>query len=800
MSNSGKFQRAHFWPELGYDTHYFNPDAYENLVKFAEQDPDEIMIVIDGALTRLDRPEVLNKRLSHWDDTDRECHEASELIPNYEQSQHMRDIQFEILRERMAELRKRLPDREKHHLVLCINNDDTQFTASKLLLDLLIHRKATIALQIKVLSETKKRISVEQRKSQQTVDAHKKVTAKFNKTKQDRAVLRAGKAARTDLGAQIKHLRKVQAKVIAKQEELNLYREQKIRPKHQHLTKTLVEDLQQRYRAICKDFNIKYIDRPGRLLKFGKAANDYTIKYAHSGHKTWAAVRGREKSFTKSVVQANQIEHDNEIKKITAEAVAQRVHSHVESGHAGAGFTTTQKLKDHPAETNFKGNSSYDPTIAGQEEYVDISMAIPFEDQTRIASFVENNEQVRMSLGKPGGTRSHAVFDRFMNNSVSGLMMKTRSLEDGRIWTRYIQYQDFVDGTVLEQPERYWTTWLTSDEHLGAEGENPMVRDGMFALYEEHAKKPFSFHGKPAQLAGFISGGDTGEAMSISWNRRYDDRRDPQELLQEYVAQFSQLNPGKAEEVLALAIKMVSDTMGGNPSSMRVVMERVATYYWRFLNITLKVSPWKWAHVSVPGNHADGELQKIGLRETDFFGRDLKAKEIGVFEVGISERGLPDSQVGARVGLGGYGDARIIQIKDYGIGVGNKPLPGQVPINLVVQHDPSGPDMEGIIGAGRQAGADLTLSGHTHVNGVQLYRTKLNQWSVACRLSTLQGVTMTQKKYAGTLARTQAGCRIIMPKPGNFAIQTLSAADLREVGQQYNLEQAKAEVAKAKQE
>ncbi len=794
-SANKKVQRAYFFSEIGYDTHIFNPVAYENLVKFAEQDPDEIMIVIDGALTRLDRPEILNERLTYWKMSERECDAVSETVKNYEQSQHMLKVQFEILNERMAELRQHLPDPTKHHLVLYIANDDTQYSASKLALDLLIHRKATIAMDIKNLTQDKKRISAENKKSQQKLKAHKKVAAEFNKTKQDRAVLKAGKATRASINQQLKDLKQVEKKITANQEDLNLYREQKIRPKHQHVTRTLVENIQQRYREICKKYTIKFIDRPDRLLKFGKAADDYNIKYAHSGHKTWTPVRDRDESLTKSVVQKNQKRYVKLIKKVAGETAAEQADSFIESGHHGIGFSTMQKVKDDPAETNFKGNSSYDPTIAGEEDYVDISLAIPFEDQVAIARFLENNEQVRMSLGKPNGTRSHEVFNRFANDSVSGLMMKTKCLDDGHIWTRYIQYSDFVDGSVLENPEKYWATYWTSDEHLASQEENPTVRNGVVALMEAHAKQPLDFHGKSALLLNYVSGGDTGESMNISWNRRYDDRRDPEELLKENIEKLAQLNVNNPKEVMDLAVKMVSDTMSGNPGSMRVVKERVAAYYQRFLDITLPVSPSKWLHASVPGNHADGEGQKTGERETDFWGRDLKAKGIGLFEVGISEHGRPDSRVNARVGFGGYGDARIIQIEDYGIGVGNKLLPGQIPINFVLQHDPSGPGMSGIIGAGRQANADLTASGHTHENGVRLYRTELNKFSVALRLSTMQGVGMIQKKYASSLPRTQAAHRTIMRKPGDFAINTLSAGYLRKIGQKYDLQRTEAAIA-----
>ena len=777
-TNSKKnVQRVYFLSEVAYDAYFHNDIAYENLLKFIEQDPDEKMLVVDGALTRLDRPEILNNLLTFWDKNESECRAASDLVPNYEQCQKMLDIQLNILDKKLANLRKRFPHPQTH-LVLYIDNDDTQFTVSRILLELLINRRAQIGIALKELAGEKKKLTAE----------HNKLKQEFQN---DKPTLKVRKTKREKINRQIKALKKVEADRVAREQELNLYREQKIRPTHQFVTKMFVERLGQMYKDICDEHKVKYIDHP-KVLKFGKTANDFAVKYTHSGHKTWVPVLKRDESIVRSVL-ANQAQYNDLIKKVAGEAEVERVDAYVESGHHGIGFATWQKLRDDPEETNFKGNSSYDPTIARQKDHVKICLAIPFEDQERIARYTENQEQVRMSLGKPIGSRSHEVFRRFNNASVSGMLMLTRD-EDGLIWTRWIQYQDFKDGSALKQPERYFATWASSDEHLGSPEENPMVRDGLFALYKAHTEKPLSFHGKPLQLAGFISGGDTAEATTVRWDRRYDDRRDPEELLDENIAKLVQLNPNNAREVLALALKMTSDTMSGFPGSMRVMMERVVRYYLRFLDVTLPVSQLKWAHLSVPGNHGDGPLRGHGLRETDFFPPHLKAKGIGVYEVGISDHGRPDPKVEARVGLGGYGDARIIHVTDYGLDVKGKPLFG--PNNVLIQHDPDGPGTSGLVGAARKAGADVAFAGHIHENWVKLFRIGLNQFRVAYRFSTVQGVTMTEKKYASSPPRTQAAHCVIMPKPGDFAEKALPAAYLREIGEKYNLQ--KIETAKAK--
>lgn len=762
MPNTNKkVQRAYFFSEMAYDAHFFNSVAYENLLKFVEQDPDEIMIVVDGALTRLDRPEILNDLLTYWNKSESECRNISEVVKNYEQSQHMLRIQFEILDERMAELRKRLPNAEKHHLVLCVEGDDTQYTVSKLLQDLLIHRKAQIDMAIKVKVGEKKRMAEEYKKAKQ----------KFEK---DQPALKERKSRRESLNRQIEGLKRVEAQIVANKEELSLYREQKIRPTHQFVTATLIESIIQAYRKICKKYNIKFIDRPARLLKFGKTAGDFVIKYAHNGHKTHVPTLARHEAFTHSVVE-----------KVIGDVEAERVDAHVEGGHSGIGYSTTQKTKDDPAETNFQGQADYDPTIAPLENYAKICMAIPFEDQELIAKFMENEEQTRMSFGKPIGSRSHEVFRRFSNGSVSGMFMLTRC-EDGLLVPRYIQYKNFLDGSVLKQPKRYWAIWATSDEHIGSPEENPTVRDGFQKLFEEHSKKPFNFHGKPVHLGGYISGGDTGEPPLVAWNRRYDNRRSPTKLLVENIEKLVRLDTSNAEAVLALAVQLVSDTMDGQSHSVEVMMARVAEYYLYFLDILLSIkSALKFLVVVTKGNHGDGPLRPNGQGEDHDFKVILAERKIGALVVGLSAH-YPKSPNTVRVGLGGHSDARNINIPDYGLDVNGEALFG--PVNLLVHHDPQGSGFSGMIGAARKVGANNVLAGHTHVNGIKLFRNGLNQFSVAQRLSTVTGVTVTEKYYASSLPRTQAAHWMIMFGPGDYAEKTLPAAYLRKVGQKTNLQ------------
>ncbi|MBW2997187.1 hypothetical protein KY349_02485, partial [Candidatus Woesearchaeota archaeon] len=88
------------------------------------------------------------------------------------------------------------------------------------------------------------------------------------------------------------------------------------------------------------------------------------------------------------------------------------------------------------------------------------------------------------------------------------------------------------------------------------------------------------------------------------------------------------------------------------------------------------------------------------------------------------------------------------------------------------------------IGAGKNAGADLSIAGHTHDNRMRLYKTGDNTWSVAYKLVTLQGVSPTEKYYAASVPRTQAAHKIVMPMPGDFSEQAIPVTYLREQGRE----------------
>lgn len=739
--------RVYFLSEVGYDTHYFNPDAYENLVKVMADDSELTGILIDGAMTRLDRPEFLCEALTYWHlEDEEECKQISKDIKNREQYKLMANVQANMVRERLKELRDRVTSDGK--IVLSINTEDLQFTASAMLNEMLIRKEAAIGMDIGDLKTKKANAKAEMNSFSKEYNAIKKKKGMTNERKNLQKKIKTR-------GRQVQGF---EDKIQDLYEEQKLYRAKKVRPSHQFYTKQFIEDLMSMYKDICDSLDVNLvIDH--RVIDF----DGMVVDYAHSRHKTGFPVKNREKALMKEV-------HGKAAKLKDIDIV-------LESGHFGIGYKQFVKLRDSEAETNFKNQSSYDSDP--QEDHVTVVMALPFEDQERIGAFTKGKEPIRMSGGKPMSTRKIAATDRYYNGSVSGLTVMSKDA-DGIVSTEWTQFNNFKDGSILERPEAYSIIMASSDEHLRSPEADPMVTDGWVLRYLQRMFEGTTFRGRPAFAEGYINGGDVGEANSRKWQHRYHHKRSPEEVLQENIKLLSGFKPENIEDIVKLAMKMTNDSMGGSVESMQDMLEAVADYFDRFALATIGHSRLKWAHISVPGNHTDDVLKDLGLKETDFFLQRMKARGVGVYESGRPDYHVEDPKEGKRIFLGGYSNARVLNIEDYGRDVEGDPMFG--PINLVIQHDPKGSGMIGTIGAGKNVDADLALSGHTHDNKLKLYRKDDNEFGVAYKLATLQGIPPTAKYYAGSETRTQGAHEIVMPAPGDFAEKVIPAQHLAELG------------------
>ncbi len=762
--------RVYVLSEVGYDTAYFNQGAYENLLKFMSQDKDITGIIVDGAVTRLDRPEYLNDELTYWNKTEEQCREATESIPNSNQYMSMMQIQMSILETRLRELKQRMPNAK---IVFSLDSDDTQYTISAMVNEMLIRKQTEIIDELKGLKTEQKTLNTEYK------HLSKEYSALGNSKKS--ASIRSGMKRRmSSCKSKLKQLGK---RISEKTDEGKLYREKKVRPAHQYLTKEFVAEMYKGYKDMCDRIGVELVTSPS-ILNF-KSLN---VDYAHSRHSTWAVMKRRDRALLSST-HGKMDRYQSRLFDQMKDSCSKGIDVIVESGHAGIGYKQFQKTSDTPAETNFKNQSVYDPEIG--RDGITLVMVLPFEDQEKIGRFVTGKEPERISAGKPINTRKHAAVDRYTHDGVTGLTVITKD-SDGIVGTEWVQYKNFSDGSVLNQPKEYSIICASSDEHIGSPEENVIAREGWMHLYSKLLLGGESFRGRNAAAKGFIDAGDAAEANSKKWDHRYHYKRDPQEVMRENIELLSKFKPESVEDVIKLAMKMTNDARGGSVESMAVILERVADYYESFLKGTLEHSRLKWAHVSTTGNHADEVLKDTGFRESDFFAQRMKSKGIGIYEVGKPDY-VRDNE-GARVFLGGYSNARVLNIPDYGLDTEGKEMFG--PINLVVQHDPKGSGFTGLVGAGKNSNADLALGGHTHDNWMKIYKTGDNSFSVAYKLATLQTVSPTEKYYASSVPRTQAAHCLIIPMKGDFAEKAIPSGRLNDIGRNALYEKAEQEMKK----
>ena len=742
VNNLDVISKVYFLSEVGWDTSYFNEQAFQNLLTFISNDTQTSGILIDGALTRVDRPEYLNDKLSYWNKDFKEAQEETDNIPNCKQYETMVQRQLEILDQKFQEIRQKLPQTK---IVYSAHDDDMQFTISAMLNEELLRNLQNVNDKIAKLKGKRNNF----RNDYSQLGKQKSELQKLEGTSKQRSGI-------------TRRMNTIDQKILNTEEnitslygERQLYREKKARPAHQQFTKEFIDDFYESIQKVCDKHTIDLITSP-QVIDF----NNLKIDYAHSRHPTWTPIKRRDLHFVKGYHGKMQ-----QIAKAQIDAV-------VESGHHGIGYKQNQKATDSVEETNFKNQSEYNPSIPNQN--VNFVMVLPFEDQEQISRFVKGLEPARMSAGKPMGSRKHSVMDRYKNGGVSGVT--SISKRGDLIETQWLSYQKFNQDEITI-PSNYQVIAATSDEHIGSPEENPLIRDGMLSLYELLTNKDLLINGKPTRTSGFISGGDTAEANSKKWNHRYHSKTSPQIVLEKVLASLQE-NPTNKDELIQVALKLTSLAREGSVENMGDILERVADYYGGFLKITKENTNHKWQHVSVTGNHDDGVLRDLGMRESDYFVQRLKAQGIDVYEVGKPQHLDVDSD--PRVAIGGYSSARIINIPDYGKTYYGKNLFG--PINLVVQHDPKGGNFNGLVGAAKNTNADLALAGHTHETYVKIFSKGDNQFGVAYRMATLQGVSPTEKYYASSVPRTQAGHLFAMPDKEHFVEITLPAKFLEEVG------------------
>lgn len=760
--------RVAWWGAAAWDAHYNNPDADEQFIRRLEQDRDLTGLWVDDPLTDVAKPEVLNKDLTYWHLTLEQALEEAARVPNESRYEHLWGKQFDILRERLSALRRRLPHIE---IVLSIDGKNTHQTMVALAHELLVIRKNGASRAVK---DARSRIREQER-------AHREMTQELGRVQgiegQEHRV--------QELEQQIRHEdSEIRGLVIAlrdQEEERDLFREKKGGPIHQATTAHLVRELRSRYQAICDEFNIDFKPHPG-IHRF---RGGFTVDYANSRHTTWAILTDPEKSLIKSThgkMTAYQKRAARYLAELFGEAERHKVDIFIEGPHHGKLFFSEQAVRNLPKQANFSCEGYH---RADGVEGIYTAIIPPFEDKELIGKYLSGEEPERTAASsKMLSTRKHPVFDRYNKGSVSGVMVLTK-LESGLVYPEITQYRYFKDGTVHETVSEYAAIAASSDEHIGSKEADAMVRKGLLELIGLYAAMAFAFRGKPAKVRGFITGGDTNEAVTTRWDRRDFWQPNPDMLMPKNIERLTELvqaHDGNLERAITeLAFTQTSDAMS-MPHSMDMILEWGADYLDAIFKILAELSVLQILVAGVSGNHADGVLRALGMKEYRPFLNRLIQRGYKVFEGNVpGEYTCDQSDPAVRAAFGSRGDARILVLEGYGKKVDG----GEYfePQRVVIHHDPEGNGATGLINTTKTHEADVGISGHTHEVYLVAFEVAPNEFRVCVRLPTAQGRTQTEIKYANVPRYT--GCAFFfMPRPGDFALIILSALLLQKVAYQ----------------
>jgi hypothetical protein len=762
--------RVVWWGAAAWDAHWNNPTADEHLIQKIEQDPDVTAVWIEDPLTDIAKAEALNKDLTYWHLTLEEAMEEAARVPNSMRYQYLWGKQFDVvLRPRLEYIRKRLP--HIREIVLSIDGKNNHQTMVALAHEILVQRRQNATAAVRTSREQMK----ERRRTR------KGLAGELGQVQgQEGMEHRVG-----ELEQQIRHedseIHTLESTLRDQEEEKQIYREKKGGPIHQAVTAQLVHELHARYQAICNEFNIVFKPAPG-IHRF---SGGFTVDYAMTRHPTWAVLKNPEKSLVKSThgkmtaYQRNANRYLNELLGVAGEYKGD---AFVEGSIHGKIYFGEQSNNNSAKQANFscEGFKRDD----GVESIYLVNIP-PFEDKKRIGKYFSGEEPERTSASsKMTNTRNHPAFERYNKGSVTGVMVLTK-LDTGIVYPEITQYQYFVDGTVHETVTEYAAIAASSDEHIGSKESDPMVRKGFIELIRWYAKNAFAFRGKPAWVRGFVTGGDTNEAVMTRWDRRDFYQPNPDTLIFENIERLTELVQKHHGDVTAAiteaAYTQTSDAMS-MPHSMDMILDWGADYLDTIFKILAEFSLLQILSAGVSGNHADGVLRALGMKEYRPFLNRLIQRGYKVFEGNVPARYTCDqSDPEVRAAYGSRGDARILIVEGYG----KKTDGGEhfKPQKLLIHHDPEGNDATGLINTTLTHEADVGLSGHTHVVYMVAFEIAPNEFRVVVRLPTAQGRTQTEIKYANVPRYT--GCVFFfMPRPGDFALIILPARMLQKIADQ----------------
>ena len=612
--------------ELNIGAEFENPAATANLMAFAKRQlPNIIGWLFDGINLRIDRAMA----------------EAMIEIPPHEQVHWLFNKFMEFVKLAAKNARKSVP---KADIVLFLGTDDLQHMAQRMLTVIVQSHIVKRQMNMKALKERNAEKTALIRELQKMVvhltKEREKVKGVRGKGAESNRLLNEIKATNNQIHALHVDIEKRIARIKQVSSKISRFRDSKNSAAYQRRTAEHMRKLIKRYREICNEYDIRLQVEPG-IINFKHEGVEISIDHAHSRHRTWAPNPNSAKEAAKSIHKRYKAYAKNT--RMTLQelgANAEKVDFITEGGHHGIAYATLQKSVTSVHHANFQHVNTFDSRFNNPEDDVEahhhMVVMPPFFDQARAYDFLNLKKPARTQGGKAMGSNAHHVLTALDKGGVSGTFIGYKHA-NGLTSREFIEYDRFLNGSALAKlPPVMAMTILTSDEHIASYAEDPLGLYGVLRLTEYLCKHPIMLHGSRCYIGGFISGGDTLEPGTQRWYKRPHYRRNIRTAISTYAKRLVHLKDNDVDEIFKLTMRIGNDAMGGSNENVGLGMSWVKDYYYEMYKIIESMSPCKLQaqHISVPGNHADGALENLGLREHMRFADVMEGKGYSHFQVG----------------------------------------------------------------------------------------------------------------------------------------------------------------------
>lgn len=685
-----------FLDEAGFNSMLFTKDtgrrAYKQLREhWVERQPD--MVLISGALIRVDRPEFKRKQLTEWEPKDgKEEEELEDIFATarapYHPLRERMSRDFELLDYRLGQLSKDLPNTR---IVLYMPDDDFAYTIS---------RFVSYDCKVKTREINKKLKSAKK----VVKEAQKRLKGSKKQKLSDAETVQLKKDIK-ELDKKIEDYEKEYADLTDVQQAM---REPKESQAHQVISRKVYDEFVAKYKEICAKYkNVELVAEAKAVFE----VKDFKFIYQHNSHNQDTPLKQRFKMLEKQIANSakNLLEQG-------IQAVVEGHHGHYRHELIKAGLSTAEVMGEN------EGKFFADMVV----DNIHLITLSPFEDQDILSMIKAGGFPHRFAGGKPKGTRSHYMMNRYENGSVAGVFSLVRD-DIGRVGGEFISYESLKSRRInktnawLKSEKKLPMIHTYSDDHPGRPDTDYSLIMGMNEALKRYLNNNPTFNGINLVPSTLIFGGDHIEGNSSGWSGAGAEfhRDDPLDVIDSFFNNFRGKKKIIVDEIMGQVMvkydidDLIKDFMWHMEHALKGPhenMEDIMNFSSRIMIDMLKMmdekSRMKYLAIGVPGNHAFYTTRPIGL--DDFF---------------LLKNMMKDRMTeGKEVCLGGRGRSRVAYLDDYGKNTTGEQLL-QDTLSILVCHDPiyKADPITTILDyceSGKFPVVDVGFGGHYHAAGV----------------------------------------------------------------------------------